>query len=125
MKRYASDAVGLARRKDIGASAALSFAASRLWINTTMLALDDAALASHLYRRLCGRETLASALAQGLGRAHRPAARAHRPQPRQEGAAATVGMPWFGHHEDRAPTRGYAATREAAMAASAKSWRRA
>ena len=62
MKRYASDAVGLARRKDIGASAALSFAASRLWINTTMLALDDAALASHLYRRLCGRETLASAL---------------------------------------------------------------
>ena len=118
MKRYASDAVGLARRKDIGASAALSFAASRLWINTTMLALDDAALASHLYRRLCGRETLASALAQGLGRAHRP-------QPRQEGAAATVGMPWFGHHEDRAPTRGYAATRQAAMAASAKSWRRA
>jgi hypothetical protein len=62
VKRYASDAVGLARRKDIGASAALSFAASRLWINTTMLALDDAALASHLYRRLCGRETLASAL---------------------------------------------------------------
>jgi hypothetical protein len=37
--------------------------------------------------------------------------------------------PWlwtlaFGHHEDRTPTHGYAATREAAMAAFAKSWRR-
>jgi hypothetical protein len=30
----------------------------------------------------------------------------------------------FGHQEDRAPTHGYAATREAAMAAFAKSWRR-
>jgi hypothetical protein len=30
----------------------------------------------------------------------------------------------FGHHEDRASTRGYAETREAAMAAFAKSWRR-
>jgi hypothetical protein len=29
----------------------------------------------------------------------------------------------FGHHEDRTPTHGYAATREAAMAAFAKSWR--
>jgi hypothetical protein len=43
--------------------------------------------------------------------------------------AAPVGMPWmwtlaFGHHEDRALTHGYAATREAAMAAFAKSWRR-
>jgi hypothetical protein len=39
---------------------------------------------------------------------------------------APVGMPWtwtlaFGQHEDRAPTHGYAATREAAMAAFAKS----
>ena len=39
---------------------------------------------------------------------------------------APVGMPWtwtlaFGQHEDRAPTHGYAATREAAMAACAKS----
>ena len=44
-------------------------------------------------------------------------------------AAAPVGLPWmwtlaFGHHEDRTPTHGYAATREAAMAAFAKSWRR-
>ena len=40
-------------------------------------------------------------------------------------AAVPVGMSWnFGHHEDRIPTRGYAATREAAMAAFAKSWRR-
>ena len=44
-------------------------------------------------------------------------------------AAAPVGMPWmwtlaFGHHEDRTPTHGYAATRETAMAAFAKSWRR-
>jgi hypothetical protein len=44
-------------------------------------------------------------------------------------AAAPVGRPWmwtlaFGHHEDRMPTHGYAATREAAMAAFAKSWRR-
>jgi hypothetical protein len=30
----------------------------------------------------------------------------------------------FGHHEDRTPTHGYAKTREVAMAASAKSWRR-
>jgi hypothetical protein len=44
-------------------------------------------------------------------------------------AAAPVGSPWmwtlaFGHHEDRRPTHGYTATREAAMAAFAKSWRR-
>ena len=37
--------------------------------------------------------------------------------------------PWmwtlaFGHHEDRMPTHGYGPTREAAMAAFAKSWRR-
>jgi hypothetical protein len=32
--------------------------------------------------------------------------------------------PAFGHHEDRTPTHGYAATREAAVAAFAKSWRR-
>jgi len=43
--------------------------------------------------------------------------------------AAPVGTPWmwtlaFGHHEDRSPTHGYAETREAAMAAFAKSWRR-
>jgi hypothetical protein len=30
----------------------------------------------------------------------------------------------FGHHEDRMPTHGYEAAREAAMAAFAKSWRR-
>jgi hypothetical protein len=29
-----------------------------------------------------------------------------------------------GHHEDRTPTHGYAPTREAAMTAFAKSWRR-
>jgi len=44
-------------------------------------------------------------------------------------AAAPVGSPWmwtlaFGQHEDRTPMHGYAATREAAMAAFAKSWRR-
>src|SRR5262245_4805782 len=43
--------------------------------------------------------------------------------------AAPVGSPWmwtlaFGHHEDRTPTHGYAATREAAMRAFAESWRR-
>jgi hypothetical protein len=43
--------------------------------------------------------------------------------------ASPVGAPWmwtlaFGHHEDRTPTHGYAATREAAMAAFARSWRR-
>jgi hypothetical protein len=42
--------------------------------------------------------------------------------------AAPVGMSWmwtlaFGHHEDCSPTHGYAATREDAMAAFAKSWR--
>jgi hypothetical protein len=30
----------------------------------------------------------------------------------------------FGHHEDRTPPHGYEPTREAAMAAFAKSWRR-
>jgi hypothetical protein len=40
-----------------------------------------------------------------------------------------IGASWmwtlvFGHHEDRTPTHGYAATREDAMAAFAKSWRR-
>jgi hypothetical protein len=43
-------------------------------------------------------------------------------------AAAPVGTPWFWtlvlYHEGRTPTHGYAATREAAMAAFAKSWRR-
>ena len=43
--------------------------------------------------------------------------------------AAPEGSPWmwtlaFGHQEDRTPIHGYAATREAAMAAFAKSWRR-
>jgi hypothetical protein len=42
--------------------------------------------------------------------------------------ASPVGASWmwtlaFGYHEDRTPTHGYA-TREAAMAAFAKSWRR-
>jgi hypothetical protein len=41
----------------------------------------------------------------------------------------TVGTLWmwtlaFGHHGDRTPTHGYAESREAAMAAFAKSWRR-
>jgi hypothetical protein len=40
-----------------------------------------------------------------------------------------VSAPWlwtlaYDHHEDRTPTHGYEATREAAMAAFAKSWRR-
>ena len=44
-------------------------------------------------------------------------------------AAAPVGSPWlwtlaFGQHEDHTPTHGYEPTREAAMAAFAKSWRR-
>jgi hypothetical protein len=43
-------------------------------------------------------------------------------------AAAPVGSPWmwtlaFGHHDDCTPTHGYEPTREAAMAAFAKSWR--
>jgi hypothetical protein len=44
-------------------------------------------------------------------------------------AVSPEGSPWmwtlaFGHHEDRTPTHGYEPTREAAMAAFAKSWRR-
>jgi hypothetical protein len=44
-------------------------------------------------------------------------------------AAAPVGpaVLWtlaYGHHEDRTPTHGYEPTREAAMAAFARSWRR-
>jgi hypothetical protein len=43
--------------------------------------------------------------------------------------AAPVGQPWlwtlaYGFHEDRTPTHGYEPTREVAMAAFAKSWRR-
>jgi hypothetical protein len=43
--------------------------------------------------------------------------------------AAPVGSPWmwtliFPHHEGRTPTHGYEATREAAMAAFARGWRR-
>jgi hypothetical protein len=43
--------------------------------------------------------------------------------------AAPVGMPWMwtllhDFHENRTPTHGYEPTREAAMAAFAKSWRR-
>jgi hypothetical protein len=43
--------------------------------------------------------------------------------------AAPAATPWmwtlaFGHHEDRNPTHGYAASRADAMAAFAKSWRR-
>jgi hypothetical protein len=43
-------------------------------------------------------------------------------------AASPVDAPWlwtlaYGHHEDRTPTHGYEATREAAMAAFANSWR--
>src|SRR5689334_22041091 len=43
--------------------------------------------------------------------------------------AAPVGSPWmwtliFPHHQGRSPTHGYEATREAAMTAFAKSWRR-
>jgi hypothetical protein len=43
--------------------------------------------------------------------------------------AAPVGAPWmrtlaFGHPEDRTPTYGYEPTREVAMAAFAKRWRR-
>ena len=46
-----------------------------------------------------------------------------------QAAAVPAGMSWmwtlaFGYHEDRSPTHGYAATRDAAMAAFAKSWRR-
>ena len=44
-------------------------------------------------------------------------------------AASPVGTPWmwtliYGHHEGRSPTHGFEPSREAAMAAFAKSWRR-
>jgi hypothetical protein len=45
-------------------------------------------------------------------------------------AGVSVARPWMwtldiGHNKDHNPTHGYAATREIAMAAFAKSWRRA
>jgi hypothetical protein len=45
------------------------------------------------------------------------------------GVVVPLGSPWmwtltFGYQEDRSPTHGYAATREDAMAAFAKRWRR-
>jgi hypothetical protein len=44
-------------------------------------------------------------------------------------SGVSVARPWMwtldiGHHEHRSPIHGYAATREAAIAAFAKSWRR-
>jgi hypothetical protein len=44
-------------------------------------------------------------------------------------ATTPGGMPWmwsvaYGYHKHRTPTHGYAATREAAMQAFAKSWHR-
>jgi hypothetical protein len=44
-------------------------------------------------------------------------------------AASPIGSPWmwtliFDYHKDRTPTHGHEPTREAAMAAFAKSWRR-
>ncbi len=39
-------------------------------------------------------------------------------------AAAPEGTPWLWTRKDRTPTRDYESTREAAMAAFAKSWRR-
>jgi hypothetical protein len=51
------------------------------------------------------------------------------PMALMKAAAAPVGMSWiwtlmFGYHEDRTPTHDYEPTREDAMAAFAKSWRR-
>ena len=43
---------------------------------------------------------------------------------RLDGRTPWMWTPASGHHEDRTPTHGYEATREAAMAAFAKSWRR-
>jgi len=60
------------------------------------------------------------------GRARR-AYRCGRPRIMKVHAAPRTPWMWtlaFGHHEDRWPTHGYEPTREAAMAASAKSWRR-
>jgi hypothetical protein len=44
-------------------------------------------------------------------------------------ATSPVGTPWmwtlaYGEHENRTPTHGYEATRDAAMQAFARSWRR-
>jgi hypothetical protein len=47
-----------------------------------------------------------------------------RPHHASPGGASWVWTLVFGHHEDRTPTHGYAESREAAMAAFAKSWRR-
>src|SRR5262249_40052490 len=52
-----------------------------------------------------------------------------RNRPRSHGPNGRDGQPWlrtlaYGHHEDRTPTHGYAATREAVMAVFANSWRR-
>jgi hypothetical protein len=46
-----------------------------------------------------------------------------------EATSSPIGTPWmwiltYRDHEDRTPAHGYAPTREAAMAAFAKSWRR-
>ena len=55
--------------------------------------------------------------------------RSHDATASWKASAAPVGTPWlwtlaYGYHEDRTPTHGYEPTREAAMAAFAKSWRR-
>jgi hypothetical protein len=61
----------------------------------------------------------------GLGRARRWCG----DWPHLQANAAPVGTPWmwtfgFGYHEDRTLAHGYEATREAAVAAFAKGWRR-
>ena len=45
-------------------------------------------------------------------------------RPRNRPDASWLWTLAYGQHEDRTPTHGYEATREAAMAAFAKSWRR-
>jgi hypothetical protein len=47
-----------------------------------------------------------------------------RQAPRKASLLSAPGLDTATEHEDRTPTHGYAATREAAMAAFAKSWRR-
>ena len=86
VKRYAPDAFGLARCKDIGTSAALSLHGFAAVDNTTMLALTDAQLA-HLATAATGR------IAGAPTHVKAPREAAMRPSQRASGGGESVDRP--------------------------------
>ena len=91
--------------------------------------LRDESMGRSLARRLLDPRIDLSSLRRVERRRLRRARRWYRRRPHHEGARGTGGLAvdvdaGLGQHEDCTPTHGYEPTREAAMAAFAKSWRR-